>query len=295
MAVLYGILTVFVLYLCISLLLTYVVHRVPRHPVRDLPDWGEVEDVRISAADGGYLEVWRVEPEGGVAASRGIVLLAHGWSRNRDRMVGRARIFGNLGFTTVLHSARDHGGSSPYPFMNAFRFAEDIETVMRWIGRPLLLYGHSAGAAGAIIAAGRNPERVRLLFLEGCYVRTREALLRLYRNFNWFFGLVFAPAVVVWMDLFYRFRMDRVSPVRIAPLLHCPVLLIHGEKDQHFPLQHAWNLRDAFPAGKAELFVAQGSDHSSASLDPGYPEAIKAFVERHLGAAAGGGGSRDAA
>jgi len=270
---------IILLYLILTLLFTYVVHQIPRAPVRDTPDWGRISDTRIPAADGGTLEVWRIDPDG---ASRGIVVLAHGWSRNRDRMVGRARIFGQMGFSVVIHSARDHGESSPHRFMNAFRFAEDIESVLNWVGRPVLLYGHSAGAAGAIIAASRNPARIRLLFLESCYARTKEALRSLYRSYSPVFGLVFAPMVVFWMDLFYRFRMDGVSPVRLAPQLNVPVLIIHGENDEHFPLHHAWRLRDAFPAGRAELFVGMGADHSSCSLLPGYPAAMRAFVDRHL-------------
>ena len=150
-------------YLIVTLGLTYVVHQVPREPVKEPPDWGRLLDTRLPTADGGTLEVWRIDPEG---PSRGVVLLVHGWSRNRDRMVGRARIFGRLGFSTVLHSARDHGSSSRHRFMNAFRFAEDAEAVLNWIDEPVLLYGHSAGAAGAIIAASRNPDKIRLLFLK---------------------------------------------------------------------------------------------------------------------------------
>ena len=266
-------------YMALSLAMTYAVHRIPRRPVRERPDWGRVLDTRIPAADGGSLEVWRVEPEG---PRRGIVVLAHGWSRNRDRMVGRARLFGQMGFTTVLHSARDHGGSSPYRFMNAFRFAEDIEAVLDWVGEPVLLYGHSAGAAGAVIAAHRNPERIQLLFLEGCYARTRASLITLYRSYNPLLGMLFAPTVVAWMNLFYRRQLDVVSPARLAPDLDLPVLLIHGEKDASFPLSYAWELRDAFPAGRSELFVAPGADHSSSSLTPEYPIAVRAFVERHV-------------
>jgi len=265
-------------YLSLSLVMTYGVHRVPRRPVREEPDWGKLLDTRIQAADGGSLEVWRVEPEG---ASRGTVVLAHGWSRNRDRMVGRARLFGHLGYTTLLHSARDHGESTPYRFMNAFRFAEDIEAVMDWADEPVILYGHSAGAAGAVIAAHRRPERIRLLFLEGCYAHTRKALVNLYGNHIPYVGKVFAPAIVTWMHLFYRGRMDDVDPARLAPDLDLPVLLIHGERDAAFPLEFARELRDAFPAGRGELFVASGSDHSSSSLTPEYPTAIRAFLDRH--------------
>jgi len=41
-------------------------------------------------------------------------------------------------------------------------------------------------------------------------------------------------------------------------------------------------LRDSFPAGRAELFVATNSDHSSSSLNPEYPVAIRSFIDRHL-------------
>jgi pimeloyl-ACP methyl ester carboxylesterase len=266
-------------YLLLTLFFTYIVHQIPRAPVKDIPDWGQVIDIRIPTAGGGSLEVWRIEPEG---RSRGVVLLAHGWSRNRDRMVSRARVFAEMGFTTVMHSARDHGGSTRHPFMNAFRFAEDIEAVLKWIDEPVLLYGHSAGAAGAIIAASLNPDRIRLLFLEGCYARTREALLSLYRGYNRFFGIFFAPMVVLFMDIIYRFKMDSVSPVRLAPDLDIPVLIIHGDEDQNFPLHHAWRVRDSFPGGRAELFVANGADHSGSSLTPEYPIAIRSFVDRNL-------------
>jgi pimeloyl-ACP methyl ester carboxylesterase len=268
-----------ILYLLVTLGLTYLVLQLPRNPVEDKPDWGEVTEATIPAEEGGVLEVWRVRPEG---PSRGLVVLAHGWGRNRDRMVNRGRIFGRLGFTTIMHSARDHGKSSPHHFMCAPRFAADIEAVLRWVEEPVLLYGHSIGAAAAVIVASRNPERVKLLFLEACYARTREALVSLYRSYNWVFGVFFAPMVVLWMEIFWKWKLEKVSPVRLAGAIDCPVLIIHGEKDQNFPLHHAWRLRDSFPSGRAEVFVAPGADHSSSSLDPDYPRVIEEFTHRHL-------------
>ena len=268
-----------IVYLLLTLYFTYLVHQLPRKPVHETPDWGKVLDTRIPAKNGCSLEVWRVEPKG---RSRGVIVLTHGWSRNRDRMVGRARIFGKMDFTTIIHSARDHGNSSPHRFMNAPRFAEDIEAVLHWVDEPVLLYGHSAGAAATVIAASRNPDRIKLLFLEGCYAKTREGLLSLYRNYNRLFGILFAPMVVLWMEIFYKNGLDSISPVNLSPNIDLPVMIIHGEKDQNFPLNHAWRLRDSFPAGRAELFVAKNSDHSSSSLNPEYPVAIQTFIDRHL-------------
>lgn len=265
-------------YLLLTLGLTYLVLQRPRNPVDDVPDWGTVLNVSIPSREGGSLEVWRVEPE---RPSKGVVLLAHGWGRNRGRMVARAGTFAEMGFTTVMHSARDHGRSSRHPFMNAPRFADDIESVLDWIREPVILYGHSIAAAAAVIVAHRSPGKVKILILEACYAKTREALLSLYRNYNLLFGIFFAPMIVAWMDLFWSRGLERVSPVNLAPLVDLPVLIVHGEKDRNFPLRHAWRLRDSFPAGRAELFVAPGADHSSASLSAGFPAAVKAFLARH--------------
>lgn len=281
MTVLGVIILVASIYLCLSLFLVYLVHRIPREPVVEPPDWGSVVDTTIPSSDGGFLEVWRVEPEG---KSRGVVILAHGWSRNRDRMTGRARIFGKMGFTTVMHSARDHGRSSKSRIMNAARFGQDIETVLDWVNKPALVYGHSAGAAGAIIAAAANREKIRALFLEGCYPYTKEALRSLYRSYNKFFGIVFAPTVVFLMDIFYCFRLDKVSPARLAADLEFPVMIIQGEKDESFPVNFAKRLAKSFRKVKPELLICPGADHSSSSLYPVYETALRSFLDRNFSA-----------
>ncbi len=274
-------------YLLLSLIFTYLVQQYPRSPVSDLPDWGKVFDTRIPAVDGGFLEVWRIEPDG---LSKGTVILAHGWGRNRNRMVGRARVFGRMGFTTVFHSARDHGNSSPRRFMNAVKFCEDIEAVLDWVRTPVILYGHSAGAGGSILAASRHPDKVQLLILEGCYAYTKEALINLYRWFNKLFGTCFGPAIVFWMDVFYRSDIDQTSPALIAPNVAMPVLVIHGENDLRFPVSYAHALRNSFKPGQAELYIAPGAGHSDSSSTRGYPAAIDGFLERHFAVNGGAGG-----
>ena len=278
MAVLYTLFGLIFCYLLLTLVFTYLAQEFPRNPVSDPPDWGRVTDTRVTAVDGGSLETWRIEPDG---ASRGIVLFIHGWGRNRDRMVNRARFFGRWGFTTVLFSVRDHGQSSPRRLMNAVKFAEDAEAVLDWIGEPVILYGHSAGSAGAVIAASRNPERIKLLFLEACYARTEAALLSLYRWVNPVFGRCFGPMILFWMNRFYKSGLDSVSPVRLAGSLPIPVMLIHGEKDRRFPVAFAETLQRGFRPGQAVLFVAPGAGHSDSSLTDGYPGAVKGFLEQH--------------
>lgn len=267
------------IYLVVTLFMTWLVQQIPRNPVSDPPDWGIVTDTVIPAKDGGRLEVWRIDPDG---PSRGIVVFAHGWGRNRDRMVKRARIFARWGFTAVIHSARDHGNSSSKQCMNAVRFAEDIESVMTWLNKPVLLYGHSAGSAGAVIAAARHPSLVRLLFLEASYAHTREALLSLYRWFNPVFGRLFGPMIVLWMRVLYRGATEAYSPARVARRIQMPVMLIHGEKDRRFPLSFARKLRRSFPHDRVAFYIAENAGHSDASRTKGYGPAVQSFIEKYL-------------
>lgn len=278
MTVLYILISILVLYVIVTLFLTYLVQQIPRNPVQDKPDWGRTTDTTIPSIEGGFLEVWRIEPDG---PSRGTIIFAHGWGRNRDRMVSRARFFGQRGFTSVIYSARDHGRSSPRRFMNAAKFAEDIEAVLNWVSEPVGLYGHSAGAGGAIIAAARNQDKIKLLFLEACYAHTQEGLLSLYKWINPFFGILFGPAIIFWLNRFYGNKLETVSPARLAPSVKMPVMLVHGEKDRRFPLAFALNLRDSFASGQADLYVAPGVGHSDASKTSGYPDAIGSFLERN--------------
>jgi len=273
-----GLLALAGLYLVVTLVLTYVVQKYPRNPVHDPPDWGVVEDVRLPAVGGGAIEVWRIRPDG---PSCGTILFMHGWGRNRDRMVGRARLFARWGFTTVIHSARDHGNSSPSRLMNIMKFAQDIETVLDWLQTPVVLYGHSAGSGGALIAAVRQPDRIRLLFLEGVFADTREALMHLYIWASPLFGHCFGPAILFWMNLFYGGRLRRMTPCRLARSIGVPVMLIHGEQDCRFPVRFAHELKACFTRAPVTLYVAPGAGHSASSSTPGYLPAVKAFLETY--------------
>jgi pimeloyl-ACP methyl ester carboxylesterase len=166
--------------------------------------------------------------------------------------------------------------------MNAVKFAEDIEAVINWLGQPVILYGHSIGSAGAIIAASRNPAGIRILFLEACYAYTREALLSLYRWVNPFFGICFGPMILFWLNLFYGNKLDTVSPARLAADIQIPVMLIHGERDRRFPLSFALELKRSFAPEQVELYVGEGAGHSDSSRTAGYEAAVQSFLERHL-------------
>ena len=96
------------------------------------------------------------------------------------------------------------------------------------------------------------------------------------------FGVLFGPMILFWLDLFYRGTLDQYSPARLAREIHVPVMIIHGEEDQRFPVSFALRLKQSFPHDRVSLFVAKGAGHSESSTKPGYTEAVEAFLDRYL-------------
>ncbi len=80
----------------------------------------------------------------------------------------------------------------------------------------------------------------------------------------------------------YSNKLDTVSPARLAPGIKIPVMLIHGGKDQRFLLEFALKLKRSFVSGQVELYVAEGVGHSDCNRTPGYADAVKSFLDRHL-------------
>jgi pimeloyl-ACP methyl ester carboxylesterase len=278
--------SLFFFLLFITLLVTVLVHRYPRNSVICPPRFGQTTDHQVPALGGGVLEVWKIEPEG---PSKGLVILAHGWGRNRDRMINRARIYVEAGFTAIVHSARDHGQSSKIWFPTIVTFAEDQLSLLRWLkqtssdslwAKGVILHGHSAGSGGAALAAHTRPEVVRALVLEASFFDTKEALISLYYWFHPVFGFLFGRVIVFWMRLFSQRSWRDISPGHLAKDLQCPLLIIHGERDQRFPVGYAKRLSHAFAHVGAECWIAPGADHSDAPLDLGYEPMLLAFLAR---------------
>ncbi len=62
MTIFYFLVGILSFYVIFTLFLTYLVQQIPRHPVKDPPDWGRIIDTKIPTVEDKFIEVWRVEP-----------------------------------------------------------------------------------------------------------------------------------------------------------------------------------------------------------------------------------------
>jgi fermentation-respiration switch protein FrsA (DUF1100 family) len=69
----------------------------------------------------------------------------------------------------------------------------------------------------------------------------------------------------------------------VAP---APLLVVHGDADRYFPLEHARALHDAAAPGAADLWVEPGFGHAEAAVSDDLLARIAAWADRATAASA---------
>ncbi len=127
----------------------------------------------------------------------------------------------------------------------------------------LCLLGSSAGAAVSVYVAANDP-RMSSVITFACpanfgFLANKQQVNSLLDHFR-SIGLIkdadFPPSIDGWLDSF-----NTVSPIRyIQKISPRPLLLIHGEKDDLVPVEHAYRLYEKAGEPK-ELVIIPGAGH----------------------------------
>ena len=162
------------------------------------------------------------------------------------------RLAAAAGCHALVYDRRGYGESSPFapePRTPAYleREAEPLRRVLDGCGvREAVLFGHSDGGTIALVAATRDPERVRGVISEGAHVfveeltlagirdarealRTTDLAARLAR----YHGEKTAGVTAAWIHTWLSpaFRGWSIEP--LLPAVRCPVLALQGEADEY--------------------------------------------------------------
>ncbi len=81
------------------------------------------------------------------------------------------------------------------------------------------------------------------------------------------------------------------AAARIAPI---PLLVVHGDRDPYFPVEHAHQLYEAAREPK-ELWVVPGFGHAESGSSDDLVDRIAAWADQTTAARAGGGAQAEQA
>lgn len=269
----------FILYLAVSLVIVLLFAKFPRDDVDDKPDWGIVKEERVPTINGKSLECWVVNPETKLE-NRPAIIFIHGWGRNRGRMVSRAKMYAQHGFTTILFSARDHGESSKERFgMNIIKFSEDLDACINWWGKPVIICGHSMGGGAALLVGSRNP-LVKAVIAEAPPISFPHDLKYTYRpGLRGLTGTFIPGITIIVLRTFRRFHKTDYSPIEVADRITVPTLIIFGKKDDILPYKAAELLKSEIP--NCQLWLPEDGNHSNLENLPDYGSKTFSFLQEN--------------
>ena len=224
-----------------------------RRPVRNVTPENCTSDT--FEGSGVELKGWRCAAAN---TSRGTVIYLHGVADNRDSSVNVIRRYTAKGFDVVTYDSRAHGESEGSVCTYGYFEKEDLRKIIDLVGhQPVVLMGHSLGAAVAIQAAAGNQKIAGVVAVEtfsdlrtiaserAPWVLTDDMIARAFQLAEKTGG----------------FEVDAVSPERAATTIHVPMLLVHGRDDRDTPSAHSQRVMAAL-AGPKRLILVERAGHN---------------------------------
>lgn len=220
------------------------------------------EDLDLRTEDGETLHAWWLP----VKNPRGTALLFHGNAGNISHRIGYARMFGGLGYNTLLVDYRGYGKSTGKPSEEGTY--RDAAAAWQWLTntrgvpqREVVVFGESLGGGVACWLAQRHP--VRALVLASTFTSVPDMAAEVYG---------FLP-----VRLISRFQDNTRE---CLPQVKAPVLIAHSPRDDIIPYAHGRKLYEAAREPKEFLEIAGGHNDGFVFTRPEWVKALGAFLER---------------
>ena len=192
--------------------------------------------------------------------AKATIVYLHGVAANKDSGEGVINRFLGQGYDVIVYDSRAHGESEGDRCTYGYFEKQDLQRVLdQSHSENVVLIGHSLGAAVALQAAALD-RRVRAVVAASSFSDLRTIATE--RAPFVFVGSVLTAAFER-AERDGEFKVDQVSPVRVAAEIRVPVLVIHGALDTETPPAHSQRVYAAL-AGPKRLLILPNAAHNDA-------------------------------
>ncbi len=196
--------------------------------------------------------------------SRGVILYFHG---NAGSLAGWGYISQDilpLGYDLLITDYRSYGKSSGK--LSPEGLFQDAESWYNFLldhydASEIVLYGRSLGTGIATYLASR--EKANALILETPFYSMSHL----------------AAHHVPWLPHKLILQYD-FSSYKYAKEVNCPVLILHGDRDNIVPLKSGEKLATVFNPSQVTFSVIQGGNHNNLSSFEAYHENLERFLKK---------------
>ncbi|MBN2422100.1 alpha/beta hydrolase [Candidatus Woesearchaeota archaeon] len=202
------------------------------------------------------------------------IIIMHGFAGNKDakNKISWANALMNSGFLVMTFDFAGHGNSEgDISKTTITQNVNDLEAAIEFLRKnyqfdKLGLFGHSTGAATAMIEASENPSINAIALLSCTFTRDTYAPYAMPKEEieNW--GkkgfLHYYEDENTQFNLSYDFHTDaqKYNNPELVKKIKCPVLIIHSDSDPYIPVEIAREFFNYITSEK-EMHVIKGASH----------------------------------
>ncbi len=224
------------------------------------------EPVKLRTEDGEQLAAWWI-PAPTSKPARGTVLLFHGNAGNISHRIDYAKMFNDLGYSTLLVDYRGYGESSGDPSeQGTYR---DAMASWLWLtatrgikASDIVIFGESLGGGIATWLSAQQPSRA--LILASTFTSIPDLGAELY---PWL--------PVRWLSRIQYNNLANLERIRV------PLLIAHSPGDEIIPVAHGRRLHGVAHEPKAFLELSGGHNEGFVFAREDWVKAVQVFLEGH--------------
>lgn len=193
----------------------------------------DYESMSITSSDGVKLNAYFVDNDN----TDCLIVVLHGYGSQAKDLLPFINHFQTTGYSVLIPDLRGHGNSGGICGFG-YRDAQDILEWMQFIDKRKsthyrkALFGTSMGATTAInVALFAGNTDINAVIADSAAPDFFKVLEKVYQwkvKYPWF---LVRPFLVIYMRLFGKVSIDRLSLYERIWSLDVPILFIHGEKD----------------------------------------------------------------
>jgi len=186
------------------------------------------------------IECWEIT----VPNARETILLFHGYGGEKSGMLPLADAFLEMGRNVVLVDFRGSGNSEGNEVTIGYKEAQEVKAVFEFIqnklnhesNHRLILFGTSMGATAIMRAVAKLQIQPDALILECPFASLVNTVKNRFRMRK-LPPILLSELLVFWGSVQGNFWGFDHEPIRYASQIKCPVLLMHGAKDEKVTLE----------------------------------------------------------
>lgn len=291
-----GILLIFIIIILNSAgILTYVmVNKRADFKNLDLPENYNITSQNISllTSDNFNIDTYEVEstnPKGYIIILSGI------YSPSVTTYYGYAKMFKDLGYSSILVEMRAHGKSDGNKIMLGYTEENDVNAAVDYIDSkykdiPIIVFGTSMGGTVAINSAANN-NRINGVISQSAFSSWEENMKDLFESFGLprFIASIQIPFTKLLLGFKYGFKNIKNTPSHnINKIDSNYIMLLHSEDDSQVKYQNFERLFNIMNRD-VESYIVSGDKHFileteeefvNPTLNEEYYKAIKSFLDK---------------